>query len=1081
MENDQKIKKRKIKIFPIVLILIILVASSKGLAKWFEKQNAVSGIDVMLKNNLDNDANISRALSLFTEEELNELKNTSSAIEGMSLFDKLEAGLAPYDGADSDGDGLTDEDEVNIYHSSPFLASTAGDAYTDGFKIENNMDVNSYYVIPEDYTLEGNLAGNVKCFASVVGNGNAEIENITSEYASNMSNWDEYSNYDVYELISIERYTGKIELDLSTVLALNPKLNAKKINLLVSEKPTKTNVSEVEFSLDEDNNAVPEYVFSNENRYYLAVVADASKFSKNNENKPNLFSGITDQGITIKTTSTIDAYYHETMFSKKIYCMSTGNADKDEQIASEFKDYLYNDAFFIDAFGEGYYLDKYIKDAKVIFQDKPTFNLWKSFRENTSIHIPVNEATGFKNLPFDERINVLIQGSIFGTSAYLSDYTNTTITEDTVITADDVLKQFGIDLKTSNITTDDVNRVYDDNVKISDNHAKNIIDDNSDYIQSVAIDGKNIYLDEETRIAMEAMSTEDFLNLPDFGENGFEMFEKHIEELNFAYATSPTINPQIADMYNNSTMVETTDYAKDYQTINSNFGVWSDIKTAYEWYPEFKKAYPNVTENPYVSWAALLHYYQLYIIYDSPEEMEQFILGKAGCADYLYDNYKARKLQDKIVWCYDDLPTWQKLIIYKSELLFEINRVRARLGFTTYASYREYYENMRSQFYEQFEKEVIESGKTFSYATPEPEKTSYRVLSSYQKISSSKIYFKDNKSWTGYHKDDLQTTYKLISNTGEISFVTTDTPYSDISQLTVNGEKINLSEGSKEHNLIADALNIEEGINYNKRPFGRRDAFEFTNFASDYFPGGCCLGISYVTAQMYNNGVMPYKVTEGKSTMQFDLTKLKYGSSPSKYECLMTPGELYNYRNGDVFKYDITKVYDYDIDFYRMMNYYMAKQPQLQKSGDGYALSNKYGYSIDYDLIEIAESYMDKGQVVICCLDILATGHAVVLTGYENISDDTVRFYVYDCNYKRSFYTDQTTSNACYLDVTKVKNTTKTKNVHPYTFKYNYHSPNYDGSDTDNAFVMFYMLDSNGNILNDWVDGRDGMAPNCLN
>ena len=37
--------------------------------------------------------------------------------------------------ADFDGDGLTDQDETNIYHTDPAVADTDGDGITDGTEV----------------------------------------------------------------------------------------------------------------------------------------------------------------------------------------------------------------------------------------------------------------------------------------------------------------------------------------------------------------------------------------------------------------------------------------------------------------------------------------------------------------------------------------------------------------------------------------------------------------------------------------------------------------------------------------------------------------------------------------------------------------------------------------------------------------------------------------------------------------------------------------------------------------------------------------------------------------------------------
>lgn len=47
--------------------------------------------------------------------------------------------------SDFDHDGLTDYEEIEIYKSNPNKMSTAGDSYTDKYKVENKMDLNKVY------------------------------------------------------------------------------------------------------------------------------------------------------------------------------------------------------------------------------------------------------------------------------------------------------------------------------------------------------------------------------------------------------------------------------------------------------------------------------------------------------------------------------------------------------------------------------------------------------------------------------------------------------------------------------------------------------------------------------------------------------------------------------------------------------------------------------------------------------------------------------------------------------------------------------------------------------------------------
>jgi len=85
------------------------------------------------------------------------MKETPSDIEGYTLYNKAEAGLLPGNNSDTDGDGLTDKEEIEIYHSDPLKVSTAEDSIPDGYKATNNIDIsNKVTDIPNDifYTLD---------------------------------------------------------------------------------------------------------------------------------------------------------------------------------------------------------------------------------------------------------------------------------------------------------------------------------------------------------------------------------------------------------------------------------------------------------------------------------------------------------------------------------------------------------------------------------------------------------------------------------------------------------------------------------------------------------------------------------------------------------------------------------------------------------------------------------------------------------------------------------------------------------------------------------------------------------------
>ena len=54
--------------------------------------------------------------------------------DGLTNLQEYQLGTDP-NKADTDGDGLSDGDEVNKYHTSPLIADTDGDGIPDGIEI----------------------------------------------------------------------------------------------------------------------------------------------------------------------------------------------------------------------------------------------------------------------------------------------------------------------------------------------------------------------------------------------------------------------------------------------------------------------------------------------------------------------------------------------------------------------------------------------------------------------------------------------------------------------------------------------------------------------------------------------------------------------------------------------------------------------------------------------------------------------------------------------------------------------------------------------------------------------------------
>lgn len=162
-----------------------------------------------------------------TEEEyLERIKTEPSDIEGMTRYDKYEMGLNPDDGSDSDFDGLTDKEEIEIYDSNPKEASTAGDLYIDSYKVENGMDLHIYYEYDKEIVFENN-----KC-EEIILTANDPVDLCTYVYSCTNSYMLE--GYDIYAAYSISNYSGQISIDLTDILQ-NNNINLSDINILIYE------------------------------------------------------------------------------------------------------------------------------------------------------------------------------------------------------------------------------------------------------------------------------------------------------------------------------------------------------------------------------------------------------------------------------------------------------------------------------------------------------------------------------------------------------------------------------------------------------------------------------------------------------------------------------------------------------------------------------------------------------------------------------------------------------------------------------------------------------------------------------
>lgn len=136
-------------------------------------------------------------------------KDVPSDIDGLSVYDKYEMGLQHQNGSDSDYDGLTDKEEIEIYGTDPLKASSAGDLYTDAYKVHNGIDPFAYIEYSEPVTFPYCECNEVQLTASCPIDFNAVVSDCTVSY--DLSNFDigqVYKGYDLYN------YAGTIQIDI---------------------------------------------------------------------------------------------------------------------------------------------------------------------------------------------------------------------------------------------------------------------------------------------------------------------------------------------------------------------------------------------------------------------------------------------------------------------------------------------------------------------------------------------------------------------------------------------------------------------------------------------------------------------------------------------------------------------------------------------------------------------------------------------------------------------------------------------------------------------------------------------------
>ena len=206
VKKPKKPKKRRgclFSIFRFFFILFLIIAVIVGICA-FVNHSKTQKEYKLISDNIP----IMSADTLF-ENNIEVWKTEASDIDGLTKYEKYQKGLSLEDDSDTDGDGLSDKEELEVYKTDPLKISSSGDAVPDGVKVENNLDLSKKYSNKDMKDL------NVNAFWKY---DNISVKNTDSENA--LMNIYEQSDYTVNGITpvrnyAVHSYTGKIEFDFS--------------------------------------------------------------------------------------------------------------------------------------------------------------------------------------------------------------------------------------------------------------------------------------------------------------------------------------------------------------------------------------------------------------------------------------------------------------------------------------------------------------------------------------------------------------------------------------------------------------------------------------------------------------------------------------------------------------------------------------------------------------------------------------------------------------------------------------------------------------------------------------------------
>lgn len=257
--DKEKISFKRIVIFVLAAVIIVLTI-----------------VEAVKKKNKDVTSELPQGWDVQSYDEyMKSKKDTPSDIEGLSQYDKYKMGLNYRDGSDTDFDGLTDKEEIEVYHTDPLKASTAGDLYTDGYKIANGMDP----LTPAEYDKEVSFEYNQCPEIALEADEPTDLYAVVEEY-TDVESLEDFGIEEIFAGYSLYNYNGSITIDLTRILKRND-IDISDVHIWITEGDFlisgASELKEATYQVSGDQITIDEEL--NNRNSYLLFVAGPQKLS----------------------------------------------------------------------------------------------------------------------------------------------------------------------------------------------------------------------------------------------------------------------------------------------------------------------------------------------------------------------------------------------------------------------------------------------------------------------------------------------------------------------------------------------------------------------------------------------------------------------------------------------------------------------------------------------------------------------------------------------------------------------------------------------------------------------------------